>query len=264
LIETYPPDPLPLGICEGKGIKGVRLSKMYKSNWFFDKPKNENAKIWRYMDFTKFVSLLDKSSLFFTRADKLNDPFEGSCPENVVRYYAKKEGFNYLPEFYQELKKFTFVNCWHLNEYESAALWKLYLKSNEGIAIQSNFVRLKNSFKDEEHDIFIGKVRYTDYTTCKERGRAFAYPILYKRKLFKHEEELRAVISTIPKTDPPWKPTKDDGIYVHVDLDILIDKIYLAPISPKWHAELLQSLIQRYHLAKEVKHSDLDSEPSLK
>ena len=23
------------------------------------------------------------------------------------------------------------VNCWHLNEHESAAMWKVYLKSNE-------------------------------------------------------------------------------------------------------------------------------------
>jgi hypothetical protein len=41
------------------------------------KPANENAKIWRYMDFTKFVSLLEKKALFFCRADKLGDPFEG-------------------------------------------------------------------------------------------------------------------------------------------------------------------------------------------
>ena len=51
---------------------------MYKEHPVFEKPENENTKIWRYLDFTKFVSLLDKSALFFTRADRLNDPFEGS------------------------------------------------------------------------------------------------------------------------------------------------------------------------------------------
>ncbi len=34
-------------------------------------------KIWRYLDFTKFLSYLDKKALFFTRADKLDDIFEG-------------------------------------------------------------------------------------------------------------------------------------------------------------------------------------------
>jgi hypothetical protein len=52
---------------------------MYKENELFDTPSN-NSKIWRYLDFTKFIDLLDKSSLFFCRLDKLGDPFEGVCP----------------------------------------------------------------------------------------------------------------------------------------------------------------------------------------
>lgn len=34
--------------------------------------------IWRYMDFTKFVSMLASSGVYFSRADLLGDPFEGS------------------------------------------------------------------------------------------------------------------------------------------------------------------------------------------
>ena len=36
-----------------------------------------NAILWRYMDFMKYVSLLDRKALFFGRVDKLGDPFEG-------------------------------------------------------------------------------------------------------------------------------------------------------------------------------------------
>lgn len=42
-------------------------------------------------------------------------------------------------------KKRVFVNCWHLNEYESAAMWDLYLKNEEGVAIQTTFNRIKKS-----------------------------------------------------------------------------------------------------------------------
>lgn len=51
------------------------------SKEFFTVPfpiEDEQSTIWRYMDFTKFVSLLDKGSLFLCRADNLEDPFEGS------------------------------------------------------------------------------------------------------------------------------------------------------------------------------------------
>ena len=36
------------------------------------------TQLWRFIDFPKFVSLLDQRALFFTRADKLEDPFEGT------------------------------------------------------------------------------------------------------------------------------------------------------------------------------------------
>ncbi len=50
---------------------------MYEENAFFNSPPMD-AVLWKYLDFTKFVSLLDKNTLFFVRADKLGDPFEGS------------------------------------------------------------------------------------------------------------------------------------------------------------------------------------------
>ena len=34
--------------------------------------------LWRYMDLAKFLSLLDESSLYFTRIDHFNDSYEGA------------------------------------------------------------------------------------------------------------------------------------------------------------------------------------------
>ena len=50
---------------------------MYKEHRVFNPPESD-AVLWKYMNFTKFVSLLEKQALFFARADKLGDPFEGS------------------------------------------------------------------------------------------------------------------------------------------------------------------------------------------
>lgn len=38
--------------------------------------------LWKYMSFEKFVSLLGTKSLYFTRADKFEDPLEGFTPVN--------------------------------------------------------------------------------------------------------------------------------------------------------------------------------------
>ena len=69
---------------------------------------------------------------------------------------------NRMEEINKKWPKYVAVNCWHENEHESAAMWKLYIKSVEGIAIQSTYSKLKKSFINDEI-IFIGKVKYIDY-----------------------------------------------------------------------------------------------------
>ena len=239
---------------------------MYKEHPNLKKPKNLNAKLWRYMDFTKFVSLLDKQALFFSRADKLGDPFEGSHPKANIplraEIYKDEIPLQDISEIYKLLREFTAVNCWHLNTYESAAMWKLYLNSNEGIAIQSTFKRLKDSFRDKKHDIFIGRVQYIDY----EKDRISDDPLssfVYKRESFKHEQELRAVIQKLPVKglSPRSKRPFDSGVYISVDLGLLISRIYLAPTSPKWLFELVKSVLAKYNLDREVHQSSLDDVP---
>jgi len=245
---------------------------MYKEHPVFEKPEDENAKIWRYMDFTKFISLLDKSALFFARADTLNDPFEGSYSKaniqlrpEIYKNGIPPKALEDASKFYKFNTKCTVINCWHLNEHESAAMWRLYLKSNEGIAIVSTFNRLKDCFKAGNHNIHIGKVKYIDYEKdWLPEGNTF-YPFVHKRKSFEHEQELRAVIqehSYKKSGGIDWfKPPFDDGIYVQVDLNVLIDKIYLAPTSPQWLFKLVISVTRKYGLDQEVLQSSLDDVP---
>ncbi|SDF21388.1 hypothetical protein [Sporomusa acidovorans] len=56
----------------------------------------EDAKIWRYMDFAKFASLLTTSTLFFSKLKKLGDPWEGEWPDY---YYGeiKKQIIKSMP-----------------------------------------------------------------------------------------------------------------------------------------------------------------------
>ena len=47
-------------------------------------PPDPTARIWRFMDFTKIVALLDGGNLWFTRADKFEDTWEMSYPSQMV------------------------------------------------------------------------------------------------------------------------------------------------------------------------------------
>lgn len=56
-------------------------------------PPAPDATLWRYTDFTKFVSQLDRKALLFSRLDQLGDPFEGSVSKvnQVMRPHLLEE-----------------------------------------------------------------------------------------------------------------------------------------------------------------------------
>ena len=91
---------------------------MYEAHPAFTPPPDD-AILWRYMDFPKFVSFLESSSLFFARADQLGDPFEGSYSQvnfNTLteRYPAEvAEGLRKAMPGLARLRTNHFVNCWH-------------------------------------------------------------------------------------------------------------------------------------------------------
>src|SRR5271170_6015810 len=128
-----------------------------------------SANVWRYTSFAKFVSMIESSSLWFTRADRFDDPFEGSTTQQNIDIESAEFASNgYLmeplvsrSERLKIVRKSSFVNCWHASEYESAAMWTCYTKTSESVAILSDFGRLLNCI-DVEYSA-VGKVEYIDY-----------------------------------------------------------------------------------------------------
>lgn len=250
---------------------------MYKEHPTFETPADEDVKIWRYMDFTKLISLLDTGALFLSRADKLGDPFEGSLPHiNVATRIAQYAQISpqsiesILQQAEQrglineQLRRSVAVNCWHMNSHESAAMWKLYLKSDEGIAIQSSFRRLRDSIQ-EESDVYVGCVKYIDYDREWFSMDNIFNPFVYKRKSFEHERELRVVAPVLVPAEPGGtafsKPSMEHGINIKVNLHSLVDNVYVAPGTPSWFKDLVASAIERYGFSFSVHQSKLSDKP---
>jgi len=187
-------------------LVAMGASEMHKSHPSFELPTDHNMQIWRYMDFTKFVAMLESDSLYFARADCLGDPFEAAYTKPMVeKYYVAKgetkeqekdgKAFNALVlNLAKNWLKSFYVNYWHINSGESAAMWKLYLKSDEGLAIQSTISRLIESANKSGETIHIGKVRYIDYNNASFDDTNYYNRIIHKRISYEYERELRAVI----------------------------------------------------------------------
>ena len=220
-------------------------------------PPEPDAALWRYMDFTKFVSLLDTQSLYLARADLLGDPFEGSSPELNVALRPHR----YPSEFIEKIsstakmaREMMFISCWHSSKTESAAMWRLYSREHDGIAIRTDHQSLWNSMADTDMT-YVGQVSYVDYSESMiNEGNVFD-SFLFKRKEFKHEQEVRIVRLEMGSSPP-------DGIYHTVDLSVLIKAIVIAPYAQDWFDTLVRSVASRYGLGDYVTRSSLGGTPS--
>jgi hypothetical protein len=228
----------------------------YTTHYTCKLPENLNLPIWKYMDFTKFISLLEEQALFFTNITSLKDPFEGFLSNPTVESFmasiedlpvqdkqVRKGIIKRNLAGFRKMRNYLYVSSWHMNDNESMAMWKLYLKSNEGIAIQSTIKSMINSFSHTEEDVYIGVVDYIDYDNQKMPWKNIFYPALHKRKNFEHEKEIRAIVFT-----PPVQKAK--GKYTDTDLNVLIESVYISPNSPQWLFDLINKIMKRYNLNK--------------
>ena len=248
------------------------MLNLNSATWEFHDPLPPQATLWRYMDFTKFVSLLEGDALFFARADKFGDPFEGALPIDRTPQYAdladeEVSKYKYLRA---ELRRFTLISCWHESVHESDAMWKIYSSANSGIAIKTTCDAFVRSFRVEEQ-IHLGKVRYIDHENedISAPRDNWLSPYFYKRNSFAHEQEVRAIIQHVPNEPHPddlpdpltreklpiWQDICDHGMTYEVDLNELIQEIVVDPSAPDLLLHLVHLVAKRYGLQASIQAS---------
>jgi hypothetical protein len=168
----------------------------YQPHSAFVEPKDQNARLWRYMDFARFLSVLDRRALFFPSIATLSadDPYEGEPAFYRIEAARSvgKEELRRLRLQYQVFSHLNFFNCWHMNDDESDAMWKIYLKSGEDVAIQSTVRRLIACFRNTADIVYIGEVQYIDHNTLQPTLDNLDYSnYMFKRLAFQHEREVR-------------------------------------------------------------------------
>lgn len=246
---------------------------------------SEDASLWRYMDFTKFADLVLSKELYLRRIDSFFDPFEGQYSEITKSRYR-----NFLTHHYQnnptvnvekmveeqvamwKIRKLdSFVNCWHINEYESAGMWSLYAKTEEAIAVKTNIKKLKSCLEesnrpDPNATIYIDKVFYVDYENeapiSRNNNLGFVEHLFNKRKSFEHEKEFRILYMSYEFYD--WNQDRGGGILnvprviertknneekfksklLPINLNALISEIYVSPTAPQWFYEMTKKFIK--------------------
>ena len=216
---------------------------------------SDNPKLWRYMDLTKFLALIINQNIYFNRADNYEDVYEGLLTKLDQEKLKNNPSLEILIQ-----RKTSFINCWHQNDYESAAMWKLYGVINDAIAIETDLETLTNIIPSR---IYIHKVEYIDYQTdsiidlCFEKtGTLNIHDIMaYKRKSFVHEQEYRAIYWHIPVDNEPLQPNMswahEKGINLTIDIKKLIKHVHISPYASDLVLSIVKSILYKYGL-KEI------------
>lgn len=238
------------------------------------------SKLWRYMDLSKFLSMIGKKALHFASAESFEDIFEGAKgtlerkekwdafyldffreaiqtapgmkPEDLTDEYIEENTTRLLSELNANgnvQRKHTFISCWHCNELESEAMWKLYSTNvNNALAIQTTYQQLYEAL-GKDPAIKIGKVKYIDFSKSFSSLNGSFW---YKRKAFEHEREVRAIITSHQAYS---------GIEKAVDLEKLISAVYISPYAPKWFEDVVRDVMQKYELNKPLYYSEMLKTP---
>jgi hypothetical protein len=256
-----------------------------------DRDLPPGAVLWRYMDFPKFVSMLKERALWFSRADLLGDPLEGSFTQareterqRVLAEAPDERARKELEEIFQhnarisaESRLTVYINCWHRGSHESMALWQGYGGGPYAVAVRSTFGALASLLPEKfsgsrifaggapaEPDdgpphampILLTGVRYIDHRSTTERlkgeNNKFT-PFAFKSLSYEHENEVRALYWNVPRHDTSTgRLVNPPGLFVPVKLDALVSDIVVSPLAPTWFAPLVRSVVERYELSFDV------------
>ena len=237
----------------------------------FPVPDDPDARVWRYLDLAKFVWLLEKKQLWFTRADKLGDSFEMTLPAGTVNELALLHQSlieagtipagrpEEVAELRSRLRKRLFVSSWHLSEFESQAMWRLFCGPSQGLVIQTRFRTLTASLP-----VTIGRVTYLDYNkdSFPELLPDLVHmaPVMFKRQAFAYEQELRAVLHY------EWEEDRGrhvDGVGLEWDPSRHVENIYTHPDAPYFFTETVEAVVKALApgLSRRVFYSQLARAP---
>ncbi|TDE27727.1 MULTISPECIES: DUF2971 domain-containing protein [Flavobacterium] len=230
---------------------------MYINNPNIKLPEDPNTVVWKYLDLSKFLDLLLSQKLFMSRSDKFEDQYEGTFSEPTFEEIKKLSIDN--PDFlnfYKTHREKVAISSWHINEYESFAMWQIFTQNSEGLAIQSTIGRLQESLGPETNFYqYIGEVNYIDYKKEHIPFDDMFFPFLFKRKSFQYEREVR-IISDIGESTIKI----NEGLKISVNINQLIEKIYIHPKSENWYKNLVIQLVKQLGFDFTIEKSDLESD----
>jgi hypothetical protein len=153
----------------------------------------DDTVIWRYLSFFSFEELVRLKKLRFHRADRFQDPLEGTLTEKEMEERRAASGLSPLEKLSVLTRQFAFVSCWRESDHESMAMWERYNRGEGTVAIKSTVGRLKSLLQKQREMCCVGKVNYVHRPTYSEQE--VGPTVVFRKDIsYDFEKEVRGVI----------------------------------------------------------------------
>jgi len=232
----------------------------YRNNIFLDESELDKP-IYRICSFGRFIQILTSKELTLVKPKKWDDPFENAFLSS--EFYVGHEPVNL------KARDSVYGQCWTLHR-ETDAMWRIYSDNKDGIRLRTTPRKLLNSLRSQvksfpELRCFIGKVQYKtkkNLETCfseinitNSNGSGIAETLLYKRKQFSHEKEVRLIYSGDDNN------CKDDIFKYQINPSELFDVILFDPRMENALREAYKAVVKNLGYTFKIRRSTLYDPP---
>ena len=226
------------------------------------------------MSFPSFVSFL-KNGIFVPQAAKFSDKWEGLIPLSKMEDKHHKD----YRELRDRVAPWAYISCWHSSKHESYAMWKVYGRFTEAVAIETSIEKLQEAYKTSYPSTLAylddveyidpnepGKVEFPKKNTVNNispsnvAGGGY-FPILryyyLKHVGYNYEKEVR-LVALDESYDKDNENTKD-GIYIPCNKgEKFLSGVRISPESASWFKDVVHTVLEKYGYDVTVKDSTLN------
>jgi hypothetical protein len=256
----------------------------------------EETPIWRYMDLSKFVAMLASKALWFAKAARFEDGYEGFCqvqplemPPNdpLAKSIARttgdgEEGLISVTQLVSEISKLSaayfenarehlYVNSWCLAD-ESMAMWEIYGAAGRGVAVKSSIGQYRKAakFNVRPEQYAFGCVEYDgDLLSNAALQKDFRQGPVPAPGPGVWEKLLPVAFHkrTCFEHEREWRGAlyqdkrPEVGCNIDFDLNELIREVFVGPRADGFFFDVVASVMEKFQLTKPLEKSGLLQPP---
>lgn len=214
--------------------------------------------VYRIMPVKRLLQCLEEKQLVLVPPSKWDDPFENWLLSSKVKLSSTGESGDM-----DGIRDKIYGQCWTQHR-ETDAMWRIYSSDTNGAKVKTTPRKLLEALKSNNQEYggitcFIGKVKYqtqkdltsslTSIDVFNTNGSDIAESLLYKRREFNHEKEVRLIYTEGSGPIYPFNIDPNE-IFDEIVFDPRVDRhlfgAYKAAVVAKgFPGKVTQSVIYR-------------------